>query len=261
MSITTLDGLIAAIKRKVIYQKTAVRTSVSNIPFSVFDLAGQPGAGNLAVGNSGAGIVPTDTATGYALLAPSVATLYVNIVQTRSSVSGWIDLYDCLFSAGAYSFNAAVTLSGQPSYAARVPNGDYTGTELWLETVTAFTGNQSVAIAYLDQGGASGTTGTVATGVAPTVGRMFQMPLAAGDSGVSRVDSVTSTVSTVGTFNVHVLRHLYGARINQNGVGVVDGLLTTGLPWIYDTSALRIVVTPDATSTGLPSLRLGLVDG
>jgi hypothetical protein len=261
MAISTLDGLIAATKRRVVYQKTASRTAVANIPFSVFDLAGNPGAGTLAVGNTANGIVPTDAVAGYPLLATQAATLYLNRILARSSVACWLDVYDTLFSAGAYAFNANVTLASQPSYAGRVPGTDYNGLELWLEAVTAFTGSQSIAITYLDQGGVSSATGTIATGVAPIVGRMFLMPLAAGDSGIQRVDVVTSSVSTVGTFNVHVMRWLWGCRINGANQGVMDSLLRTGLPQIYDTSALRVVVTADSTATGLPSLRAETADG
>ena len=261
MAVTTLDGLIAATKRRVVYQKTASRTSVANIPFSVFDLAGNPGAGTLAVGNTANGIVPTDAVAGYPALATQAATLYINRIMARSSVACWFDLYDCLFSAGAYAFNANTTLTAQPSYAARVPATDYNGLELWLEAVTAFTGSQSIRIQYLDQGGAAGDTGTIATGVAPTVGRMFFMPLAAGDSGLQQVNVVTSTVSTAGTFNVHVMRWLWGCRINAANQGVVDSFLKTGLPHIYDASALRLIVQADSTATGLPSVRAETADG
>ena len=261
MAVTTLDGLIAATKRRVVYQKTASRTSIANIPFSVFDLAGNPGAGTLAVGNTANGIVPTDAVAGYPGLATQAATLYINRLMARSSVACWFDLYDCLFSAGAYAFNANTTLTAQPSYAARVPATDYNGLELWLEAVTAFTGSQSIRIQYLDQGGAAGDTGTIATGVAPTVGRMFFMPLAAGDSGLQQVNVVTSTVSTAGTFNVHVMRWLWGCRINAANQGVVDSFLKTGLPQIYDASALRLVVQADSTATGLPSVRAETADG
>lgn len=261
MAITALDGVIAATKRRVVYQKTASRTSVANISFSVFDLAGNPGAGTLAVGNTANGIVPTDALAGYPLLATQAATLYLNRIQARSSVACWLDVYDTLFSAGAYAFNANTTLTAQPSYAGRVPATDYNGLELWLEAVTAFTGSQSIRVQYLDQGGAAGDTGTIATAVAPTIGRMFLMPLAAGDSGIQQVNVVTSTVSTAGTFNVHVLRWLWGCRINAANQGVVDSLLKTGLPQIYDASALRVIVTPDSTATGLPSLRAESADG
>ena len=127
--------------------------------------------------------------------------------------------------------------------------------------MTAFTGSQSIRIQYLDQGGAAGDTGTIATGVAPIVGRMFQMPLAAGDSGLQRVDVVTSTVSTVGTFNVHVMRWLWGCRVNGANQGVVANLLQNGLPLIYGDSALRVVVTADSTATALPSIRAETADG
>lgn len=261
MAISTLDGLIAATKRRVVYQKTASRTAVANIPFSVFDLAGNPGAGTLAVGNTANGIVPTDAVAGYPGIVTPAASLYLNRIRTLSSVACWLDVYDCLFSAGAYAFNAAITLTAQPSYASRVPGADYSGLELWLEAVTAFTGSQSIRIQYLDQGGAAGDSGTIATGVAPIAGRMLFMPLAAGDSGLQRVDVVTSTVSTVGTFNVHVMRWLWGCRVNGANQGVVDSLLRTGLPQIYGDSALRLVVTADSTATGLPSIRAETADG
>lgn len=261
MAITSLDTLIAATRRRVVYQKTASITAVANVPFTVFHLAGQPGAGTLAVGNTASGIVPTDALAGYPLLATQNAILYLNRIQARSTVACWLDVYDCLFSAGAYVFNANVTLTGQPSFATRVPAADYNGLELWLEAVTAFTGSQSIRIQYLDEGGNAGDTGVIATGVAPILGRMYQMPLAAGDSGVSQVNVVTSSVSTVGTFNVHVMRWLWGCRINGPNQGSADVLLKTGMQQIYDTSALRVVVTPDSTATALPSLRIETVDG
>jgi hypothetical protein len=131
MAITTLDQLIAAVKRRVVLQKTASRTAVARNPFSVFDLAGNPGAGTLAVGNTANGIVPTDAVAGYPLLPTPAADLHLHRIQASSSVASWLDLYETLFSAGAYAYNANVTLASQPSYASRLPNaGDYTGLEL-----------------------------------------------------------------------------------------------------------------------------------
>jgi hypothetical protein len=262
MAISTLDGLIAAVKRNVILQKTASRTSVANIAFSVFDQAGNPGAGTIAVGNTANGIVPTDAIAGYPMLATPAGTLYINRILARSSVACWLNLYECLFSAGAYTFNADVTLASQPSYSARLPNaGDYNGLELWIEAATAFTGNQTVQINYLDQGGAAGDTGAIATAVAPILGRMLSLPLASGDSGIQQITRVRSSVSTVGTFNVHVMRRLWGCRVNGANQGVVDSLLKTGLPKIFGDSALRLVVAADSTATGLPSLLMETADG
>jgi hypothetical protein len=261
MAITSLDGLIASVKRRVIYQKTQTQVTVANIPFSIFDRAGNPGAGTLNVGNTANGIVPTDALSGYPLLATPAGLLYINQIMFRNSVTSWIDVYDCLFSAGAYVYNADVTLSSQPSYSGRVPNADYNGLELWLEAVTAFTGSQTCQINYLDQDGNAGDTGAIATGVAPIVSRMFMMPLAAGDNGIQQITRVRSSISSAGTFNVHVMRWLYTCRVNTINQGGVDSLLRTGLPQIYGDSALRFVVQADSTSSGLPSFKLGTVDG
>jgi hypothetical protein len=261
MAVTTLDGLIAATKRRVVLQKTGSQTTVASIPFSNFDAAGNPGAGTLAVGNTANGIVPTDAVAGYPAIATPAASLYLSRIMARSSVACWVDLYDCLFSAGAYAFNADVTLATQPDFSGRVPNADYDGLELWLEAVTAHTGNQTIQINYLDQDGNAGDTGAIATAVAPIIRRMYAVPLASGDSGIQRLVRVRSSVSTVGTFNVHIMRWLWGCRINAANQGAMDNLLRTGLPLIYGTSALRLVVTADSTASGLPSLRMETADG
>lgn len=265
MAITSLDGVIAAAMQFAPYTKTATRTSVAAIPFSVFDLAGSPGAGTLAIGNTANGLVHTDATAGY----PPIDTFgggntgYLAGVDFSNTVACRLILLDCLFSAGAYSFNSNVTLASQPSYSGRVPGGtDFKGTEIWLEAVTTFTGNQSIAVTYTDQDGNTGqTTGTIALGVAPTVGRMTRLPLAAGDSGLSKIESVVSSVASVGTFNVHVMRRLWSGRVAIANGGDKHDLLKTGMPIIFDTSALRVIVQADSTSTGIPELQLELING
>lgn len=266
MAITTRDGLIAAMAggQEVAWFKSASRTTVAGFWFSLFELAGNPGAGTLAGTSTTAGVVPDDTTAGFPLLNAFAggATGYISAIDFGSSVASRFRVYDCLWKGGAYAFNANVTLSAQPSYAARIPGGDYTGTQIWLETVTAFTGNQSIAITYTNQSGVTGrTTGTVATGVAPTLGRLFQMPLQAGDTGVQKIESVVSTVSTVGTFNVLVLRPLVGARVRIANDGGTKGPDLTGLPVVYATSALYVAVAADGTSSGVPEMLISVING
>jgi len=256
MALTTLDGYIAAAKQNLIYNKTASRTSVANIPFSVFDQAGNPGAGTIAVGNTANGVVPTDATTGYPIINTfGGLTGYISNVQAANSVISDLMLYDTVFSCGAYVFNANVTLASQPSFSTR-NGGTYVGLELWIEAATAFTGNQTIQINYLDQDGNAGDTGAIATGVAPILGRMLQIPLAAGDNGISQIVQVRSSISTVGTFNVHVLRPLWSNRITVANALLNDDFLKTGLPVIYESSALRLVVQPDSTATGLPRMKI-----
>lgn len=263
MAITTLDQLIGATSQRISYLKTASKTSVAAIPFTLFDLAGNPAAGTIAIGNTTTGVVPTDAVAGY----PTINSFggnagYLAGVQFGSSVACRLTIFDCLFSAGAFAFTAQTnTLSGQPSYSSRVLGGtDYTNTEIWVEAATAFTGTLSVNIAYLNQDGVAKTTGVVVTNLG-IQGRMFMMPLAAGDTGVQRIDSVTPSVATAGTFNVHVFRRLWQGRVRINNDGDAHDFLKTGMPQIFDTSALRIVCQTDGTSTGVPELQFEIAVG
>jgi hypothetical protein len=261
MTITTLDQLIAAQKYILTHYKSASITSVAAIPFTGFHLAGNPGAGTLNVGNTANGLVHTSATAGYPAI-PSFggAAGYISRMTFSSSVACRIMLFDRVFVAGAYAYNADVTLASQPSYATR-NGGSYAGLQIWLEAVTAHTGSQSIQINYLDQDGGAGDTGVVATGVAPILGRCYHVPLAAGDSGVQRIDRVRSTVSSAGTFNVMVLRPLWEGRIPLANFTGTDEALKVGLPLIYDTSALYVPVAADSTARGLPYMNIQVAVG
>lgn len=264
MAILSGDQLIAAAKQILPHDRTASRTSVAAVPFGIFDLAGNPGAGTLAGTSTTAGVVPDDSVAGFPIINAFGGTKgYITRIKWANSVACRLTLYDLLWKGGAYAFNAAVTLSAQPSYSGRVPGGtDFTGLQIWIECVTAFTGNQSIAVTYTNQAGTTGrTTGTIATGVAPTVGRMLLLPLQAGDTGVQKIESVTSTVATVGTFNVYVLRPLGDGRIKFANDGITQGPSETGMPEVFTNSALIVVCNADSTSTGLPSLTIEVSNG
>lgn len=265
MAITSLDGYIAAAKQRIPYIRTTSRTSVATVNFSVFDVAGNPGAGTLAVGNTANGVVPTDATAGYPVIGAFGGSNkgYLSGVEFANTIACRMHVFDTLFSAGAYSFNANTTLASQPSYSSRIPGGtDYNGLELWFEAVTAFTGNLSLAVTYTDQAGNTGhTTGTIAFGVAPTIGRMSYLPLAAGDSGISKIESVVATVSSVGTFNLHIMRRLWTGRVNLANGGDKHDMLRTGMPEVWADSALRVVVNADSTATGFPDLEFEIVNG
>lgn len=255
MSISSLNDYIISAKQQARITKTTARTAVAVTPTSIFDLAGSPGAGTLAGSSTTAGVVPASGVAGYPTINAFGATAkgYLSKVSFKNSVAGLIALYDRLFLAGAYAFNAAVSLTAQPSYAGRVSNLDYTGYEIWIECVTAFTGIPTIAITYTNQAGtAAKTTGAVSLGSALAVGQCFRMPLAAGDTGVQKIESVTATVATVGTFNVMVLRPLWENRVAAANDGGINDMLSTGLPEVFATSALYALVTPDSTSTGTP---------
>ena len=253
--IATLDQYIAAAKQRLTWMKSSSRTGVAVMPESVFDVAGNPGAGTLNVGNTANGLVHTDAIAGYPIINAfgGAAIGYISKVEFGNSVACWLDLYDRLFVAGAYAYNANVTLASQPSYSGRVPGGnDYLGLQLWVEGVTAFTGNLSINVGYRNQAAADVTTGVIATGIAPILGRCIQLPLAAGDNGIQRLNSVIATVATVGTFNLMVLRPLWSGRCMIAGAGDAHDLLRTGMPQVFADSALYALITADSTATGIP---------
>lgn len=267
MAITTRDLHTAAVAggQEVQWGKTVSRTAVAAAWFGVFDLAGNPGAGVLAGANTANGVVPTDLTAGMPPIdAFTGANLgYINAVDFGSTVACRIRLYDLLFKAGAYAFNANTALTSQPSYSSRVPGGtDFKGLQIWIEAVTAFTGNQSIAVTYTNQDGTAGrSTGTIATGVAPIVGRMLQLPLQAGDSGVQKIESVVSTVATIGTFNVLVMKRLWSGRCRLANDGDTHGPDKTSLMDVYATSALYPIISPDSTATGIPELQIAVING
>lgn len=264
MAIATLDGYIAATKQRMSWTKTAARTTVATGWFSLFDIAGTPGAGTLAAGNTANGLVPTDAVAGYPAINAfgGAASGYLSKMEFSSSVACRIALFDRLFVAGAYAFNANIALASQPSFAARAPGTDYKGLELWVEQVTAATGSEAVNVTYTNDGGTgSRTTGAVGIGAAPTLGRCWQLPLQAGDQGIQRVDNVVGSVASAGTFNVMVLRPLWFGRVPIANAGDVHDLLRTGLPEIFADSALYAMIAADSTSSGIPDLTIEAANG
>lgn len=261
MAITTVDGFTGAARQYPAYVKTATRTVIAGNWFTLFDLAGQPGAGVLAGTSVAAGVVPVAGGAGFPSINSIAASGYLSGVQFGSSVACRLSLFDLLWKAGAYAFNAAQALTGQPSFAARVPEANYAVTSIWIETVTAFTGIPTFTITYTNQSGVAGRTATIAAASALTLGRMLQVPLRSGDTGVQLITNVTCTVATVGTFNVLVMRALWSGRVRIANDGGNDNMVATGLPPIFSTTALYLAVAADATSSGNPELRLTVSDG
>jgi len=264
MAITTPDGLIAAAKQRIQMWKSATRTAVAAAPFSVFDLAGNVGAGTLAGTSTTTGTVPTDATAGCPIINAFGGgnTGYISRIQGSSPVACRIKLYDVLWKAGAYAFNVSTSGNSPTSFSSRIPNGtDYTGLELWYEQVTAGTLVQNVNVTYNDENGASSTTGVYAMPAAMILGRMQQIPLAAGDKGIQGVTGVVGTVASAGTFNLLVLRPLGEVRIRVANDSVIQDAFATGLPIIYADSALIMVVVADSTATSLPELVVDISNG
>ena len=258
MAITTLDGLIAAPKVLRPLHKTTTRTVVAGGWFTMFDVAGAI-SGVLAGGETTppantVGRVPTDSIPGYPDIPFSTGSDYISRVSLGNTNAALVRIFDRLWVGGTYAFNANVAVTSG-SWSSRVSyNGgsaDYNGLEIWVENVTAATGNLAVNVTYTNQAGtASRTTGAVGIGAAPTVGRCWQLPLQAGDSGVQAISNVAGSVATVGTFNVMVLRPLVDLYIPANTCLTLNWA-DLGLPEVFSDSAIYwLQMQPSGTTSG-----------
>jgi hypothetical protein len=141
-----------------------------------------------------------------------------------------------------------------------VPAGtDFTNTEIWIEVSTAFvTGTAwQVQVTYTNQSGTTGRTSIIlpaAAAAALPQGRMYQIALQAGDTGVQKIESVIvtngGTAMTAGAFNVLVIRPLWTGRVPLANFSDMHDYLRVGMPRVFDTSALQICINPDSTATG-----------
>lgn len=258
MAITTLDGFIAASKVIRPLSRTAGLTTVAGGWFTNFHVAGaNPGVlagGETTPPANTAGRVPTDTIPGYPNIPFSSLLTYLSRLSVFNTVTTNLRLFDRLWVGGTYAFNANVAVT-PGSYSSRVSynsgSADYHGLEIWAEAVTAFTGNQTFNVTYTDQDGNTGaTTGATGIGAAPTVGRCWQLPLAAGGSGVQAVTNVLGGTGSAGTANIMVLRPLADIYISGNTTNVLNWA-DLGLVEIFNDSAIYALWNaPSGTALG-----------
>lgn len=270
MAITSGDTYIASAKQIIPFTKTSSVTTTTTNRFTTFGVAGNPGAGTRAMTTALTGAVPTDSDTGYPTINAfgGGATGYLTRVQFNNSVVTRMEIWDKLFGINITPLTALTTftLASQASYSGRVPGGtNYAGLRLFLEITTASTGATAltVTVTYTNQAGATGrTTGAVTLGNL-TADRWLEMPLQAGDSGIQKIETVVlgGTVATAGAFNVIVCRPLWSNRVGiANGSGL-DGIDRTGMPQVFDTSALVITTIADSTSSGVPDFNIEIANG
>jgi len=265
-----VNGVLGVARQRLPLYKTASRTTVAGGWFTNFDLAGNPGAGTLAVGNTANGLVHTDATAGYPLINAfgSGAKGYISRLVLKNTVIGQIRIFDCLFACGAYAFNANTGLTSQPGFASRVSvDGgavDYKGLELWVQQVTTATGNQAVNVTYTTEADVTGrTTGATGIGAAPTVGRCWQLPLAAGDKGVKVITNIAGTVASAGTFNVKLMRPLADTYIDVANKTVILDANLLGFPEVFADSAIcALLMSPSGTALGTMDIgELDIVNG
>lgn len=269
MPIATLDQYIAAAKQRIGYIKTAAVTTVANIPFTMIDKAGNPGAGTLAGTTTATAILQTDALVGYPIIDFLTGQTYLSKVEFGSSVAGRFRIVDVITKGGAYSYaTGTTTITSYPDISSRCPDYTTAGAawgarnEIWVVCTAAFTSATAwqVQVTYTNQAGATGRTTIISAAQAAaalTVNKMFQLALQSGDTGVRSIQSVTVTNvgAAAGGFNLCIIREIWtSGRVPIANFGDIHDMLKTGLPIVYNDSALEVIVQTDSTSTGTPEL-------
>ena len=263
----TFDKLVGAYKQRIPMVKTNSVTTVAGIPFTVIDRAGFPPAGALNPGNVASGVVPTDATTGFPPVEDPLGgnRLYLSRVSISANVALSVDLYDLLFMAGQTTIptsgTTTVALTSRPSFATRVPfmadgvTRCWCSVEPWIQLSVAGSAHaHTTSIDYLDQTGAAGNTGNLST-QSHIINRLIRCPLAAGDTGVQEITgyNVNGIASAAGAVSVLAMRRL-GTFRTQGGLSSLYGPDYTGLPELFGSSALLMVVRADSTSSGIPDV-------
>ena len=257
MPITSVDDIAAgnALGSATEFFKPSI-TAVASNWYTLWRAAGLPAAGG------------TPTTAGTALTRSSAGALpvgadlgliqYLSMFEGVGSVAGTLMLCDRIIEWGGLS-SAVITaqsVTGHPALPTRATGA--TDLTLWVDSYVAggATATGNLSSVYLDQGGASGTTPNIA--IAATgwpASRTYQLPFAAGDTGVTDVTSITLQTSsgTAGSIGPVIRRVGPKLRFATANIGQTLDWAMTSLRKFGPDPALELLFLPTTTSTGLIS--------
>ena len=250
MAILTGDNLIAGLLEQIAAFNKQSITTVAGGYFSLWDVAGQPGAGSLSIGNTTVGVIPTDaTAGAFPFANPGSGNSYLAMARAASSVVGSLILYDRLHHSGSYtSVNGNINTTSQTAID-RGSGGE--GVELWAEINSALSATATtITVTYTDQDGNTGNSATCTLPASAIARRMFPFALAAGDSGIRSIQNVAGSAAPTGTFNLVLLRRLADIPMPIVGVAGILNAFALGLPRVYNDACIAMMVNSNSTTSG-----------
>lgn len=248
MPITTFDDLFTKNSYTRVISKNST-TVVAGEWYTTSHLVGTPAPNGLANGDDVFGRDPSPDFLGPQIGAAGSAT-WLQKVTLESSVALRARLVDVLYLYGSHPATAGTLTPTTPPTISRV----YDTNELWVWSATAITGTLSLNVTYKNQAGVSKSTGVVATTLTGALGRMFRIPLAAGDTRITQIESVVRSGATAGSFMLLVLAPVWRGRVPIAGGLVTDGMDRTGLIPVPPNAMFIMMVNADSTASGLTEL-------
>ena len=266
MAITTLDQLTSALdsaKQSLNLYKVSATTKGAATSFSLWTVAGNPGAGIAPTAASGA-VTSSTTAGAMTFANPASGKTYLGKVAIASSVVGTLMIYDRLVHTGALSGAVATAQTVNSVALTRSTTG--AGVGLWCEVYTATGATAAnLTVSYTNQAGTASRVSTaIAFPVSPVAGQMFQIPLASGDTGVRSVQTATLSASTgaAGAFGFTLLKKIATVPITLANSGATLDFAALGLPAIDDNACISSAVALcSGTTSGIIMASMDLVQG
>jgi hypothetical protein len=271
MAITTLDGLIAGFQAPRGFWKASQTAEGAGTWHSLWKAAGNPTtAATPPAYTAGSGYTTDETTQGaLPFTDPVSGASYLARLAATGGTIGTLILYDRLWQCSGLLTNTVaeqnVTTPG--TIPARDANGATAGAgvELWGEIYTAPGATGATwTVSYTNSSAASGRSATYAHPAnAESVGQMFPYTLQAGDVGVSAVKSLTCSISsgTAGDVGLTLLRRIAEIPISLANAGAMVDALSIGMPRLFDSSCLAMMVHCSTTSTGLISGSYAVAQG
>lgn len=261
MAVATMDQLIAALPgQHKHFTKSAVTPKAAGSWHSLWTATGQPGAG--AAQGSVNGAVPTSaTAGAFTFTDPVSQNSYLAKFAAASATTGTLILYDRLWHDSALS---ATSTSSQAITQPALTRPDANGAdvELWAEIYTATTAAATATATYTDQDGNTGNSATASIIASSVAGQMFPFALASGDTGVRAVTAVILSGSmTAGAWGLTLLRRVAEIPIGLAGVGSTLDAIALGMPRIYDSASLAMMVMATGTTFGPVTGAIDIIQG
>jgi len=246
-AISTLEDMRSLLPQRIDFLNpaTGVLGGGAIITQSLWGDTTLPVSGTTDPGNTTTGIVPTSATLNAPFIQPFSGVGYLTSVTFTNADIGtgnantkrlW--LFDRLFHVGRFTFGGLTTLSGQPSFAARLPNGSYSGLRIYVEESVQITFPGTVTVTYTNENGVTGRT-TSALSISGGTLQLRELALQAGDYGVQKIESVNAT-GGAGAINVLVLRTIWAGSTRERPHDTTHGMEVIGLPQIWSDSCLML---------------------
>lgn len=266
MTITTRDQLIDGMgnnSSRIVIDKASISSVAAGNYVSMWRAIGQPGQGAIPAAAANCNHLTTG-AIGFAQQTSPAKSYGAYLEAVFSNNAMVLEIHDRLIHMGGLNGTlttaqtVGIDLNGitADNMVKRIGDSNYSDIQWWLEWYTA-TGSTAVtatvAVTYND-----GTTGNLTVSLAATRPAGFMTPLnglipAAGAGKFIRgVTSVTlsATTGTAGSFGVTATRPRMTLSGPQGSYKYTADWAALGLPEIYNSSCLFIVLMNASTSSG-----------